>query len=352
LKIITVVGARPQFIKAAPVSRALRAVGHIELLVHTGQHYDYGMSQVFFAELDIPEPAFNLGVGSGEPGRQTGEMLIRLEEVLTRERPDWVIVHGDTNTTLAGALAACKLGIPLAHNEAGMRSHNRTMPEEHNRVLTDHCSNLLFCATRSAVEELAGEGITRGVHLVGDVMYDAALYYADHTAGHSQILNDLNLTPGGYLLATLHRAYNTDEPARLLRLMKILDELDAPVILPLHPRTRKRLDDAGFSTSGSLRILEPLGYLDMVHMERHSRMILTDSGGVQREAYFFGIPCLTLRPETEWVETVQAGWNRVVDTDECAIRELTTTHWWSAERPPLFGDGKAAEKIVTILSSM
>ena len=239
MKIVTVVGARPQFVKAAPVSKALRR-DHTEVLVHTGQHYDRAMSDLFFEEMAIPRPDHELGVGSGSHGRQTGQMLIGIEEVLLAERPDWVLVYGDTNSTLAGALAAVKLGIPVAHVEAGLRSFNRAMPEEHNRILTDHCADLLFCPTQTAVDLLRGEGVTRGVHLVGDVMFDAALQFAEVARQRSTILTDLGLTPKGYALATLHRPYNTDDPERLREVLAALDALEMPVILPLHPRTRAR----------------------------------------------------------------------------------------------------------------
>jgi len=356
MRVVSVVGARPQFIKAAPVGKALRAAGHTDVLVHTGQHYDENMSAIFFRELAIPEPDYNLGVGSGSHGRQTGEMLIRLEEVMERERPDWVLVYGDTNSTLAGALAAVKLHIPVAHVEAGLRSFNRTMPEEHNRVLTDHCADLLFCPTQTAVDNLAREGITRGVHLVGDVMYDAVLQFSALARERSTILDDLGLMPKSYLLATVHRPYNTDDPARLQSILEAFIEIGEPVIFPVHPRTRKRI--AGLAgtlnlgpAAGNLRLIEPVGYLDMLMLEQHARMILTDSGGMQKEAYFFAVPCVTLRPETEWVETVEAGWNLVVDADRERILWAANGRCWPQEAPgPIFGDGRAAEKIAHGLS--
>ena len=320
MKVLSVVGARPQFIKAAPVGRALWAAGHTDVLVHTGQHYDENMSAIFFRELAIPEPDYNLEVGSGPHGQQTGEMLIRLEEVMEQERPDRVLVYGDTNSTSAGALAAVKSHIPVAHVEAGLRSSNRAMPEEHNRVLTDHCADLLFCPTQTAVDNLAREGITRGVHLVGDVMYDAVLQFGELARQRSTILHDLGLKPKGYLLATVHRPYNTDDYVRLQSILETFIEIGEPVIFPVHPRTRKRI--AGLAGTlnlragaGDLRLIEPVGYLDMLMLEQNARLILTDSGGVQKEAYFFAVPCVTLRPETEWVETVKAGWNLVADAD-------------------------------------
>jgi UDP-GlcNAc3NAcA epimerase len=354
MKVVTVVGARPQFIKAAPVSRVLRKE-HTEVLVHTGQHYDYGMSQVFFDELDIAKPDVNLGIGSGSHGRQTGEMLIGFEEVLLAERPDWVLVYGDTNSTLAGALAAAKLQIPVAHVEAGLRSFNRAMPEEHNRVLADHCSDLLFCPTQTAVDNLAREGITRGVHMVGDVMYDAAMQHGTVALQRSHILEFLNLTPKGFALATIHRPYNTDDPARLQEILNALGALGMPVVFPVHARTRDRLAQINNpqSTIHNLKPVEPLSYLDMLALEQTAALILTDSGGVQKEAYFFAVPCITLRPETEWVETVAAGWNRLAWGDTAtAIVELARGPLPIEPPPPIFGDGRAAKRIVEIISAI
>jgi len=363
MKVVSVVGARPQFIKAAPVGRALRAAGHTDVLVHTGQHYDENMSAIFFRELAIPEPDYNLGVGSGPHGRQTGEMLMRLEEVMEQERPDRVLVYGDTNSTLAGALAAVKLHIPVAHVEAGLRSFNRAMPEEHNRVLTDHCADLLFCPTQTAVDNLAREGITQGVHLVGDVMYDAVLQFSELARQRSTILHDLGLKPKGYLLATVHRPYNTDVAENLRNILAAFAEIEEPVIFPIHPRTRQRIVEFGLfnpqsatctEPSPSIRnpkFIDPVGYLDMLMLEQNARMILTDSGGVQKEAYFFAVPCVTLRPETEWVETVKAGWNLVADADRERILWAANGHRWPQEVPcPIFGDGRAAEKIAHALS--
>jgi UDP-N-acetylglucosamine 2-epimerase len=357
MKVATVVGARPQLIKAAPVSRALREAGHREFLIHTGQHYDYGMSQVFFEEMGIPEPDVNLGVGSGSHGWQTGRMLTLIEEVLSAERPDSVLVYGDTNSTLAGALAACKLRFTLAHVEAGLRSFNREMPEEHNRVLTDHCADLLFCPTRTAVDNLAQEGIKRHVHLVGDTMYDAVLQFAEIAARRSTILEDLGVKPQEYLLATVHRPYNTDDPQSLRRLLAAFREIGEPVIFPVHPRTRRKIAELNgtsgmeSSTAGDVRMIEPVGYLDMLRLEQSARVILTDSGGMQKEAYFFGVPCVTLRPETEWVETVEAGWNILVGTDRERIVEVASRHApdQNTPPPPLFGDGRASARIVRLL---
>jgi UDP-N-acetylglucosamine 2-epimerase len=352
MKVVTIVGARPQFIKAAPVSRALRRVSQ-EVMVHTGQHYDQEMSAIFFDELQIPEPDHNLGVGSGSHGWQTGQMLIRIEEVLLVERPDWVLVYGDTNSTLAGALAAVKLHIPLAHVEAGLRSHNRQMPEEHNRVLTDHASDLLFCPTATAVSNLAREGIGDGVHLVGDVMYDAVLFNADLAARRSGVLDRLGLESGGYALATVHRPRNTDNLDRLRSIMVALGEIQMPVVFPAHPRTRQRLADAGLhstlSHSQRPKVIDPVGYLDMLVLQKNAGLILTDSGGVQKEAYFFAVPCLTLREETEWVETVDAGWNLLVGADRRAIAAAALNFRPAGIPPAQFGDGHAADRVVDLL---
>jgi UDP-N-acetylglucosamine 2-epimerase len=347
LKIVSIVGARPQFIKAAPVSRALRRAAH-EVLVHTGQHYDYGMSAIFFDELNIPEPDYNLGVGSGPHGWQTGQMLIRIEEMLLKERPDWVLVYGDTNSTLAGALAAVKLHLPIAHVEAGLRSFNRAMPEEHNRVLTDHAADLLFCPTQTAIDNLARESITRGVHLVGDVMYDALLHNVAQAEQRSDVLAQIGLSPGNYALATLHRPANTDDPARLSAILAALEEIgqEYPVVFPAHPRTRQRLPQYPIS---NVQLTEPIGYLDMLLLEKNARLILTDSGGVQKEAYLFGVPCLTLRDETEWVETVEAGWNLLVGADYAAIVRAAREFRPTGSPPPLFGDGRASERIAAVL---
>jgi UDP-GlcNAc3NAcA epimerase len=351
MKVVTVVGARPQFVKAAPVSRILRRVHH-EVLIHTGQHYDYGMSQVFFDELGLPEPDANLGVGSGSHGRQTGEMLIGLEKVLLAERPDRVLVYGDTNSTLAGALAAAKLRIPVAHVEAGLRSFNREMPEEHNRVLADHSSDLLFCPTQTAVDNLRQEGIAQGVHLVGDVMFDAALQHGSMARQRSTVLQEMGLVGQPFALATIHRPYNTDNPARLQEIVHAFRALEMPIIFPVHARTRDHLARLGNPQSAicNLHSVYPLGYLDMLALEQAASLILTDSGGVQKEAYFFGVPCVTLRPETEWVETVAAGWNRLAWGDTFVILEAARAPWPSEPPPPLFGDGHAAERIVEILS--
>ncbi len=349
MKVVSIVGARPQFIKAAPLSRELRKA-HQEVMVHTGQHYDPLLSAVFFEELDIPRPDYNLGVGSASHGRQTGEMLARVEGVLIQEEPDWVLVYGDTNSTLAGALAAVKLHIPVAHVEAGLRSFNRRMPEEINRILTDHISTLLFCPTETAVRNLAQEGLTEGVHNVGDVMYDAALHNSQLAEEKSRILEILGLRPKGYLLATVHRPDNTDIPHNLRSIVAALSSLEATVLLPLHPRTRRALQELGLTPGGNVRVVEPVGYLAILILEKNARLILTDSGGIQKEAYFFAVPCVTLRQETEWVETVEAGWNVLVGADRRKIVEAVRSFRPQGERANLFGDGQASVKMVEILS--
>ncbi len=350
MKIVSVVGARPQFIKAAPVSRALRRIsGCTEVLVHTGQHYDAGMSAVFFKELDIPEPDYNLEVGSGSHGEQTGAMLVGTEAVLLKEKPDWVLVYGDTNSTLAGALAAAKLRIPVAHVEAGLRSLNREMPEEINRVLTDHISDRLFCPTQAAVDHLAREGIGRGVHLVGDVMVDVLMENLATAQQKSHVLDDLQLARGAYLLATVHRPANTDTTDALARILDAFAETGEPIVFPVHPRTRRALQSWNLRVDGNVRLMDPAGYLDMLMLEKNARMILTDSGGIQKEAYVLGVPCVTMRSETEWVETVAAGWNIVVGSDRAKIVEAVRHFTPSAERPLIFGDGHASDKIVELL---
>ena len=349
MKIVSVVGARPQFIKAATVSRLLRRV-HQEVLVHTGQHYDKQLSDVFFAELDLPAPDHHLGVGSASHGKQTAQILERLEKVLLNEQPNRVLVYGDTNSTLAGAVAAVKLHIPLAHVEAGLRSYDRRMPEEINRVLTDHCADLLFCPSAVAVDNLAREGITSGVHLVGDVMYDSLLQQtpADRTA--PELLSGWGLQSGGYFLATVHRAANTDDPARLDAILRALEDLQQTVVFPIHPRTRKAMTAAGLSVAPNVRIMEPLGYRETLALEKNARAVLTDSGGIQKEAFFLGVPCVTLRDETEWPETVECGWNVLAGADPERIVAAAQRPAPQGERPLLFGDGHAAEKIVRCLA--
>jgi UDP-N-acetylglucosamine 2-epimerase len=349
---VSIVGARPQFIKAAPVSRALRDAAHDEVLVHTGQHYDANMSAVFFDELELPAPAHHLGVGSGLHGAQTGAMLEAVERVLVAERPDWVLVYGDTNSTLAGALAASKLHLRVAHVEAGLRSFDRRMPEEVNRVLVDHLADLLLAPSQTAVDNLEREGVKRGVHDVGDVMAGALANAGARAAQRSTILARLGLGERDFLLATIHRAENTDSPERLASILTALRAVDETVVIPLHPRTRKAIDGLmsdHADGSGRLRFIEPVGYLDMVGLERAARMILTDSGGIQKEAYWLGVPCVTLRDQTEWVETVQAGWNTVTGADVDRILHAVRASRLPSDRPPLYGDAHAAERIAALL---
>ncbi len=358
MKIATIVGARPQFIKAAVVSRALRSLpGVEEVLVHTGQHYDHAMSDVFFKELDIPQPDYNLAVGSGRHGLQTARMLEAVEQVLMDQQPDWVLVYGDTNSTLAGALAAAKQHLPVAHVEAGLRSFNRRMPEEINRVLTDHAADLLFAPTGVAVDNLRREGIPeRHIHRVGDVTYDAALFFGDRAERRSRVLERLHLVRKRYVLCTIHRAENTDCPARLRAIFDGLGEVarDHRVAVPLHPRTREALQRHDLLTAARRRlsIFEPVGYLDMVRLERNARLIVTDSGGVQKEAFFYRVPCVTLRDETEWVELVELGWNRVVpprNPSDVARQIAAQLSCADAKPGDPYGTGDAAQRISRIL---
>jgi len=362
MKLVTVVGARPQFIKAAAVSRAIKkhnsenqAKRVDEIIVHTGQHYDYNMSEVFFEELDIPRPDYNLGVGSGTHGQQTGRMLEAIEKVLEEERPEWVLVYGDTNSTLAGALAAAKMHIPVAHVEAGLRSFNRRMPEEINRVLTDHISTLLFCPTTAAVENLRREGVLNGVHLVGDVMFDCMLYYKSKIKNNSTFIAALGLKPKDFALATVHRAENTDSAEKLKEIFEAFNEISKqiPVLVALHPRTREYLTSYGISTLPGVWLLEPVTYLRMIELEYNARVILTDSGGVQKEAFFVGTPCITLREETEWVETVECGANvlcgasrdRIIDAYNNSEKIKPDVDMVSR----LYGNGKVADQIICLL---
>jgi UDP-GlcNAc3NAcA epimerase len=357
--IVTVVGARPQFIKAAVVSRALARLGGVrESLLHSGQHYDRGLSGQFFEELEIPEPSWNLGVGSGPHGEQTGRMLEGIERVLRESRPDRVLVYGDTNSTLAGALAAAKLGIPVAHVEAGLRSFNRAMPEEINRIVTDHLADLLLAPTAVAMGHLAREGIAPAAcHLVGDVMYDSVLRLAPVAASHSPILAREGLAAGGFVLATIHRAENTGSAGQLLEILAGLSDGagDLPVVLPLHPRSRALLADSKrMPAGGALRLIEPVGYLDMLALEGAARLVITDSGGVQKEAFFQRVPCLTLRHETEWTELVDVGWNRLVPPVSAgaiaeAVRAALTAPAPPAPPEALYGGGTAGDAIAKLL---
>lgn len=367
LHIVTIVGARPQFIKAAVVSRAIHDLNTTgsdvsqvdasapnirETIVHTGQHYDANMSDVFFDELNIPRPDHNLGIGGGSHGQNTGRMLESIEGVLQAERPDWVLVYGDTDSTLAGTLAAVKLHIPVAHVEAGLRSFNRRMPEEINRVLTDHAASLLFTPTDLATSNLASEGISGDqVCQAGDVMYDAALYYSSMADQKSDALSRLGLLKHEYILATIHRAENTDDPKRMREILKGLSSSPLPIVWPIHPRTRKRLQEFGLSIPPSVREVEPVGYLDMVSLERNAKIICTDSGGVQKEAYFHGVPCVTLRDETEWAETVNSGWNQLVGADsDLIIGALKSFDCPNEPHNASFGNGRSAKLIAQRLA--
>jgi UDP-N-acetylglucosamine 2-epimerase (non-hydrolysing) len=350
MKIVSIVGARPQFIKCAPVSAELRKE-HEEILVHTGQHYDPEMSEIFFEELMIPRPDYHLGVGSGTHGKQTGDILERVESVILKEQPALVLVYGDTNSTLAGALAAAKLQVPVAHIEAGLRSFDRAMPEEINRVVTDHISDLLLCPTRTAADNLAEEGVSRGVHVVGDVMVDALRHNAGIAEKKSRILTLLGLQKGEYYVATVHRPGNTDDRNHLAAIIEAFREAGKPVVFPLHPRTRKYLREYGLydSLPENIRCIEPLGYLDMLHLMSHAKKILTDSGGIQKEAYVLGIPCITLRENTEWVETLTGGWNVLVGADTHRILTAITTDIHTRADNSVFGKGDAAEQIARVI---
>lgn len=351
LRIVTVVGARPQFIKAGPVSRALERVGIAETLIHTGQHYDLNMSDVFFDALGLRQPDHHLGIGSGGHGAQTGAMLAAIEGILVSDTQDAMLVYGDTNSTLAGALAAAKLHIPVVHVEAGLRSFNRKMPEEVNRVLTDHVSSLLYCPTPTAVDHLRNEGIKHGVHMVGDVMKDALDYWGARNKRQVGALNEFGLKSGDYYLATVHRAENVDNPARLDAILEAFAQLDKTVVLPVHPRTRNMLERSGKSLPETVRAIEPVGYLEMLELETGAKALLTDSGGVQKEAYMLGIPCITMRDETEWVETVQTGWNTLVGADTDKILTAVDSLDRTLPHPDLYGDGHASDRIAQTLHS-
>ncbi|MFA6062368.1 MAG: UDP-N-acetylglucosamine 2-epimerase (non-hydrolyzing) [Gallionella sp.] len=351
MKIAVVVGARPQFIKVAAVSRILRNhyVDINEVLIHTGQHYSSNMSDVFFDELAIPRPDYNLGIGGGSHGQNTGRMIEKIEEVLLKEQPDWVLVYGDTDSTLAGALAAAKLHIPVAHVEAGLRSFNRRMPEEINRVLTDHISALLFAPTELACRNLLAEGVAADkIHMVGDVMFDAALFYKNR-AMKPNWFDSIGFSMNNFVLCTIHRAENTDDSGRLLSIFEGLADAGLPVILPLHPRTKGKIAEQNIPVAENIHITDPVGYLEMVWLEMNCKLIATDSGGVQKEAYFHAKPCITLRDETEWVELVDIGVNRLVPVRRDAIRAAlveippSVEHCFSSM---LYGSGDAASKIV------
>lgn len=348
MKVLTILGARPQFIKAAAVSNVMRKE-FTEVLVHTGQHYDANMSDVFFEELSIPKPNYHLNIGSGNHGAQTGAMLIEIEKVLEKEKPDFVMVYGDTNSTLAGALAASKLLIPVIHVEAGLRSFNKAMPEEQNRIVTDHVSDLLFVPTQTAIDNLKNEGITKGVHNIGDVMFDAILHFTPIAQKKSNVLANLGLTENSYSLCTIHRAENTNDIDRLKNICEALNECDQTIVLPLHPRTLKYIGEYGIKLKDKIKVIEPVGYLDMLLLEKGANKIITDSGGVQKEAYFMRKPCITMRDQTEWVETVNAGWNVLVYADKAKIIDAINNFNPVKYTDDLFGRGNAAQLLVNII---
>ncbi|MBZ4646312.1 MAG: UDP-N-acetylglucosamine 2-epimerase [Clostridia bacterium] len=352
MKFVSVVGARPQFIKCAPISRELRQ-RHEEILVHTGQHYDNNMSDIFFNELGIPVPNYNLGVGSSSHGEQTGKMLHGIEKILLKNKPDMMLVYGDTNSTLAGSLAAAKLQIPVAHIEAGLRSFDRSMPEELNRVLTDHASSLLFCPTATAVRNLKREGIVEGVHNVGDVMMDALLYNIGIADEKSNIIERLHLTSREFLVVTVHRASNTDNIKKLSDIVSALCSTDTKVVFPVHPRTEKYLKTYGLweKLHQNVELIPPLGYIDMLKLMVNAKKIITDSGGVQKEAYMLGVPCITLRENTEWMETVEDGWNVLVGSDYTKIMYAIDYFTGSHTKGEFFGKGNTASIINSILNT-
>ena len=349
--ILTVIGARPQFIKSSMVSRALKNKGVKEILLHTGQHYDENMSNVFFDEMGISKPNYNLGIGSGSHGEQTAKSLKGIEKVLMKEKPDLVLVYGDTNATLAGALAASKLNLPIAHVEAGLRSYNRSMPEEINRILTDVVSYYLFCPTNVAVENLKKEGITDGVFLTGDVMVDSLFHFTKIAETETTIMKTLNLTSKNFGLMTIHRPANADDREKMFKLIDALNQSPIPLIFPIHPRTRKLLSEFDFESHKTIQPINPVGYLDMLILEKYAQVILTDSGGIQKEAYLQKVPCLTLRPETEWIETVEDGWNTLVNEKYNELPDLIKSPPVPKQWISHYGEGNATEKITDILLS-
>lgn len=359
-RILTVVGARPQFIKAAAVSRAIAAhsAGDVsESILHTGQHFDANMSDVFFTELGIPLPKYNLGISGGTHGSMTGRMIEGIETIIATDKPDWLLIYGDTNSTLAGAIAAAKLHVPIAHVEAGLRSFNIRMPEEINRILSDRISSLLFCPTVTAEANLRAEGLVDGVHNVGDVMYDVALHYKAQAAAQSDALNRLGVLPQRFVLSTCHRAENTDDPVRLRDILAALSKIakELPVVLPLHPRTRTIIADRDLThLLAGLILTDPLPFLDMVALEQAAALVVTDSGGVQKEAFFYGVPCVTMRDETEWIETIDLGWNVIAGANREVI--VQAAHAFLAHPPPAardapYGQGNAAARIVETLAT-
>lgn len=347
MKFLTVIGARPQFIKAAPVSRELRK-RHEEIYIHTGQHYDSNMSDIFFEELNIPKPDYHLNVGSSSHGQQTGDMLKGIEKILLDESPDYVLVYGDTNSTIAGALAASKLHIPVIHVESGLRSFNKKMPEEINRIMTDHISDFLFCPTDTAVQNLHTENVKENVFNVGDVMYDAVLYNQDLAAEKSSILEKLNLEEKIYYLITVHRAENTDDEKNINNIIKAFSQIHEKKVWPIHPRTKNVIKNMGIDlqTVPNLLVIDPIGYLDILNLEKNAKKIITDSGGIQKEAYFMQVPCITLRNETEWIETLEESANILVGTDIQNILKAVNANQTPSYKQ-LFGNGQASKKIVS-----
>ena len=355
MKILTIIGARPQFIKAASLSRYLKNVPDIkEIILHTGQHYDSNMSEEFFSELDIPIPNYNLGVGSDTHARQTAKMMMGIEDIALREWPDFILIYGDTNSTIAGALVGTKLHIPIAHVEAGLRNYDREMPEEINRVVSDSMSTILFCPTQTAVNNLKKEGIIDGVYNVGDIMFETYLYYKDKAQKNSKILNKLNLKPKEFILCTIHRASNTNNIENLKNIFIGLTSSKETIILPLHPRTKKEINQEKSLNKyigPNIKIIDPIGYLDMIYLEANAKKIVTDSGGVQKEAYFNKVVCMTLRENTEWLETIEEGANKLVGVDPEKIKEDINSFHPKEQNysKQLFGDGKTSKKIVKIL---
>lgn len=350
MRILTIIGARPQFIKASPLSAELRK-SHEEILVHTGQHYDSNMSKVFFDELEIPMPDVQLSVGGGSHAAQTSSMMLGIEDAVLGEKPDMVLIYGDTNSTIAGALVASKLCIPIIHVEAGLRSFDRTMPEEVNRVVTDHLSSVLLAPSEGAVANLLAEGISTGVHSVGDIMADSVRMFSKRAQEQSIILDRLMLSPNDYVLGTLHRASNTDSIENLVSIFEGLSASDHKVVIPLHPRTRKVVNANQISVGDNVRFVDPVGYLDMLQLVMNSTGVITDSGGLQKEAYYMGVRCLTMRENTEWVETLDNGWNELVGTDATNITSGLDrlSQVLNADRPVLYGDGYSAEKMVKVI---
>jgi UDP-GlcNAc3NAcA epimerase len=349
-KICTVIGARPQFIKASPLSEVLRE-NFDEIIIHSGQHYSYSMSDIFFKELNMPKPHYNLAVGSSTHGDQTGTMLCKIEKVFLDEAPDFVLVYGDTNSTLAGALAASKLHIPVIHIEAGLRSFNKKMPEEINRILTDHVSQLLFVPSQVSINNLNNEGIFNGIYEVGDIMYDAILNGKERADRSSKILAELNLKRNSYILSTIHRAENTDDKLKMTNIVSSFSKIEKEIIIPLHPRTKKMMIEYGLEFPSNVKVIEPVGYLDMIQLMQNAFCVLTDSGGIQKEAYYLDVPCVTLREQTEWLETLDVGWNTLVEIEtDIIINAINkSNNVRNLPHPNLYGSGDTAQRIVNIL---